>query len=160
MIRVNDQIRAPEVRIDGVIMSIVDARQLAYEQGTDLLEIVPNAKPPIVKLQAFGKYKYELQQKEKAARRLQKAAKVITKELRFRPNTGEHDLEILVRQGSKFLKHGDKLKLTLMVKGRERERIYEFVNSVRNLVDRFGDTSYVTEPSVSGRQISCTIQAK
>ncbi len=146
------------VRVNGAIVTIIEAKQMAYDQGTDLLEIVPKADPPVVKLQEYGKYKYELQQKEKEVRRMQKAAKVITKELRFRPNTGEHDLEILVRQGSKFLKHGDNLKLTLMVKGRERERINDFVDLVRNLVDRFGNTSYVTEPSISGRQISCTIQ--
>ncbi len=91
--------------------------EMAEEAGLDLVEISPNANPPVCKIMDFGKYKYEQQQRESEARKKQKVIEV--KEIKFRPNTDTHDYEVKMRSVMKFLENGDKVKITMRFRGRE-----------------------------------------
>ncbi|MCP4820788.1 MAG: translation initiation factor IF-3 [Shimia sp.] len=121
--RVNDRIRAPEIRLigaDGDNVGVVrpsEAMNMAAEAGLDLVEISPNANPPVCKIMDFGKFKYEQQKRESEARKKQKTIEV--KEVKFRPNTDTHDYEVKMRNVYKFLENGDKVKVTLRFRGRE-----------------------------------------
>ncbi|MEM1234751.1 MAG: translation initiation factor IF-3 [Pseudomonadota bacterium] len=121
--RVNDRIRAPELRLidengDNVgVVSPSRALQLAEDAGLDLVEISPNASPPVAKIMDFGKFKYEQQKRESEARKKQKTIEV--KEVKFRPNTDTHDYDVKMRNVFKFLDNGDKVKVTLRFRGRE-----------------------------------------
>jgi len=101
------------------VMSVRDAITLAEGSGLDLIEISPNAEPPVCKIGDVGKYRYELQKKEAAARKNQKV--VITKELKFRPNIEEHDIQVKLRNAKRFFEDGDKVRFTLQFRGRENE---------------------------------------
>lgn len=90
---------------------------MAEEAGLDLVEISPNANPPVCKIMDFGKYKYEQQKRESEARKKQKVIEV--KEIKFRPNTDTHDYEVKMRSVMKFLENGDKVKITMRFRGRE-----------------------------------------
>jgi len=90
---------------------------MAQEVGLDLVEISPNAKPPVVKIMDFGKFKYEQQKRDSEARKKQKIIEV--KEVKFRPNTDTHDYDVKMRNVFKFLENGDKVKVTLRFRGRE-----------------------------------------
>ncbi|MEM7645147.1 MAG: translation initiation factor IF-3, partial [Pseudomonadota bacterium] len=121
--RVNDNIRAVEIRLIGAdgenvgVVSPARARQMAEDAGLDLVEISPNANPPVCKIMDFGKFKYEQQKKESEARKKQKIIEV--KEVKFRPNTDTHDYDVKMRNVTKFLGNGDKVKVTLRFRGRE-----------------------------------------
>nr|WP_254655711.1 translation initiation factor IF-3 [Roseovarius nubinhibens] len=93
------------------------AMEMAEEAGLDLVEISPNANPPVCKIMDFGKYKYEQQKRESEARKKQKVIEV--KEIKFRPNTDTHDYEVKMRSVMKFLENGDKVKITMRFRGRE-----------------------------------------
>nr|WP_322890016.1 MULTISPECIES: translation initiation factor IF-3 [unclassified Yoonia] len=119
----NERIRAAEIRLigaDGENVGVVSpdrAMQMAEEAGLDLVEISPNAVPPVCKIMDFGKFKYETQKKEAEARKKQKIIEI--KEIKFRPNTDSHDYEVKMRSVFKFLENGDKVKVTLRFRGRE-----------------------------------------
>lgn len=119
----NDRIRAPEIRLIGAegenvgVVTPQRAMMLAEEAGLDLVEISPNATPPVCKIMDFGKYKYEQQKKESEARKKQKIIEV--KEVKFRPNTDTHDYDVKMRSVLRFLEEGDKVKITLRFRGRE-----------------------------------------
>ncbi|WP_252943152.1 translation initiation factor IF-3 [Oceanicola sp. 502str15] len=121
--RVNDRITASEIRLighEGQNVGVVTpqrAMELAEQVGLDLVEISPNATPPVCKIMDFGKYKYETQKKEAEARKKQKIIEI--KEIKFRPNTDTHDYEVKMRNVFKFLENGDKVKITLRFRGRE-----------------------------------------
>ena len=121
--RVNDEIRAPQVRLidqDGEMQGVMSARvavQRAYAVGLDLLEISPNADPPVVKILDFGKYKYELQKKRNEAKKKQKVIEI--KEIKVRPNIDENDYQVKMRAMKSFIEEGDKVKVTLRFRGRE-----------------------------------------
>ena len=121
--RVNDRIRAPEIRLidengDNVgLVSPSRAMAMAEDAGLDLVEISPNANPPVAKIMDFGKFKYEQQKRESEARKKQKTIEV--KEVKFRPNTDTHDYDVKMRNVYKFLDNGDKVKVTLRFRGRE-----------------------------------------
>nr|WP_238987509.1 translation initiation factor IF-3 [Roseovarius dicentrarchi] len=99
------------------VVSGARALEMAIEAGLDLVEISPNAKPPVCKIMDFGKYKYETQKREAEARKKQKIIEV--KEVKFRPNTDTHDYDVKMRNVFKFLEGGDKVKITLRFRGRE-----------------------------------------
>mgnify|MGYP001627914301 FL=1 len=119
----NDRIRAPEIRLIGAegenvgVVSPARAMDLAAEAGLDLVEISPNANPPVCKIMDFGKFKYEQQKRESEARKKQKIIEV--KEVKFRPNTDIHDYDVKMRNVFRFLEAGDKVKVTLRFRGRE-----------------------------------------
>ncbi|NLV91137.1 MAG: translation initiation factor IF-3 [Firmicutes bacterium] len=122
-LRVNNQIRAREVRVIGAdgqqlgIMAPRDALRLAAESGVDLVEVAPNAKPPVCRIMDYGKYKYEQAKKEREARKKQRV--ITVKEVRMTPKTDEHDFQVKARNAEKFLKNGDKVKVTVRFRGRE-----------------------------------------
>ena len=121
--RVNEEIRAPQVRLidqDGEMIGVMSARDAlarAYDVGMDLLEISPNAEPPVCKITDFGKFKYEQQKKANEARKRQKVVEI--KEIKVRPNIDDHDYEVKMRQMKSFIEEGDKVKVTLRFRGRE-----------------------------------------
>jgi translation initiation factor IF-3 len=99
------------------VMSARDALARAYDVGMDLLEISPNAEPPVCKITDFGKFKYEQQKKANEARKRQKVVEI--KEIKVRPNIDDHDYEVKMRQMKSFIEEGDKVKVTLRFRGRE-----------------------------------------
>lgn len=121
--RVNEEIRVPQVRlIDDQgemqgIMSTRDALMRAFSVGLDLLEISPNAEPPVVKILDYGKFKYEQQKKKNEARKKQKVIEI--KEVKVRPNIDENDYQVKMRAMKMFIDEGDKVKVTLRFRGRE-----------------------------------------
>ena len=156
--RINDKIRAPEIRLIGAdgenvgVVSPARAMEMAAEAGLDLVEISPNAAPPVCKIMDFGKYKYETQKREAEARKKQKIIEI--KEIKFRPNTDTHDYEVKMRSVFKFLEGGDKVKVTLRFRGREMAH----QNLGRELLERVAeDTKEVGKvenfPRLEGRQM-------
>jgi translation initiation factor IF-3 len=123
--RINQFIRVPEVRLidaDGNqagIVKINDALSMAQAKDLDLVEISPMAKPPVCKIINFSKFKYEMEKKEKEARKKQKISQL--KEVRIRPRIGEHDLEVKIKHARQFIEDGDKVQLTAMFSGREMQ---------------------------------------
>ena len=121
--RVNEEIRVPQVRLideNGEmlgVMSIRDALYKAFQAGLDLLEISPNAVPPVCKITDYGKFKYEQQKKANEARKKQKVVEI--KEIKVRPNIDDHDYDVKMRQAKGFIGEGDKVKVTLRFRGRE-----------------------------------------
>lgn len=121
--RINEEIRAREVRVvadEGEqlgIMSGRDALQLALERHLDLVEIAPNAKPPVCRIMDYGKYRYEQQKRDKEARKKQKTFDI--KEVKLRPGIEEHDFFVKLKNAVRFLEDGDKVKITIMFRGRE-----------------------------------------
>ncbi|NLY84412.1 MAG: translation initiation factor IF-3 [Acholeplasmataceae bacterium] len=122
-LRINEEIRAREVRVvadDGEqlgIMSGRDALNLALERHMDLVEIAPNAKPPVCRIMDYGKYRYEQQKRDKEARKKQKTFDV--KEVKLRPGIEDHDFDVKFKNAVRFLEDGDKVKVTIMFRGRE-----------------------------------------
>jgi len=138
---VNQQIRVREVRLiddEGNqlgILPIQEALQLAFERNLDLVEVAPNAVPPVCRLLDYGKFQYEKQKKDREARKAQKIIEI--KEIRLRPRTGEHDLDTKVRQAVSFLEDGSKVKVAVRFRGREithpeiaRDQLSEFSEKV------------------------------
>ncbi len=119
----NEDIRSPQVRLidqDGEMQGVMTAReavQRAFAVGLDLLEISPNADPPVVKILDFGKYKYEQQKKKNEARKKQRVIEI--KEIKVRPNIDENDYQVKMRAMKSFIGEGDKVKVTLRFRGRE-----------------------------------------
>jgi len=115
----------PEVRLidsDGTqvgVVKIAEALSMAQAKGLDLVEISPQANPPVCKIINFSKFKYETEKKEKEARKKQKVSQL--KEVRIRPRIGEHDLEIKIKHARGFIERGDKVQLTAMFSGREMQ---------------------------------------
>lgn len=136
---INEQIRFKEVRVvseEGEqlgIMSAKEAQKLAEEAEVDLILIAPTAKPPVVRIQDFGKYRYELARREKEAKKKQKTIDI--KEVRLSPNIDTNDLNTKVNMARKFLTKGDKVKVTLRFRGRELAH----VNSSKAILDQFAE---------------------
>ena len=156
--RVNDRIRAPEIRLigpDGENVGVVTPQRalaMAEDAGLDLVEISPNAAPPVCKIMDFGKFKYEQQKRESEARKKQKTIEV--KEVKFRPNTDTHDYDVKMRNVFKFLENGDKVKVTLRFRGREMAH----QNLGRDLLERVAEDvkeigKVENMPKMEGRQM-------
>ena len=122
-LRINDEIRAREVRVVSDtneqlgIMLLRDALRMAGEQQLDLVEVAPTAKPPVCRIMDFGKFKYEQQKRDKEAKKKQKVYTL--KEVKLRPNIEDHDFEVKKKNAQRFLEDGDKVKVTIMFRGRE-----------------------------------------
>ena len=142
--------------VDPSVMSIHAAMAIATEMDLDLVEISPNASPPVCKIMDYGKYKYEQQKKESEARKNQKIIEV--KEIKFRPGTDTHDYEVKMRSVTKFLENGDKVKITLRFRGREmahQELGRELLERVATDIDGFGKIENI--PKMEGRQMTMMI---
>ena len=154
----NDRIRAEEIRLIGAdgenvgVVSPARAMVLADEAGLDLVEISPNANPPVCKIMDFGKFKYEQQKRESEARKNQKIIEI--KEVKFRPNTDTHDYDVKMRNVFKFLENGDKVKISLRFRGREMAHL----NLGRELLERVAEDTkdagkIENMPKMEGRQM-------
>ncbi len=155
-IRKNDKIRAREVRVighDGEMLGVMppeEALKIAKSLGLDLVEVASTANPPVCRILEFGKYKYEL---SKNKRNKEKSAKRI-KEAKFRPRIEEHDYVTKVRRSEKFLHQGNKLKITLMFRGREMEHVDLGMNLVKQAIDDLSGVGKPDdEPKLNGRFI-------
>lgn len=121
--RINEEIRAREVRVVDAennqmgIMPVKEALRIAEEKQLDLVEVAPQAKPPVCRIMDFGKFKYEQSKREKEAKKKQRIIQV--KEVKLRPRIEDHDYEVKAKNAERFLKDGDKVKATIMFRGRE-----------------------------------------
>ncbi len=156
--RVNERIRNPEIRLigaDGENVGIVTparAMAMAEEAGLDLVEISPNAEPPVCKIMDFGKFKYEQQKREAEARKKQKIIEI--KEIKFRPGTDTHDYDVKMRSVLKFLEEGDKVKVTLRFRGREMAHQDLGLELLNRVAADVGDAGKVESmPRLEGRQM-------
>ena len=163
--RVNASIICKEVRLidaDGNMVGIVTpekANTMASESGLDLVEISPNASPPVCKIMDFGKFKYDQQKREAEARKKQKTIEV--KEIKFRPNTDTHDYEVKMRSVNKFLDNGDKVKITMRFRGREmahQDRGSDLLEKIKVETDEFAKVELL--PKFEGRQMIMVLAPK
>ena len=142
--RVNEEIRVREARVidsNGQQLGIIPVREgmrIAADQGLDLVEVAPQAKPPVCRIMDYGKYKYQQSKRERDARKKQRVINV--KEVKMRPRIEEHDFQVKVRNARRFLNDGDKVKVTLMFRGREithaalgRDLCMKFYKELENL---------------------------
>ena len=156
--RINDRIRVPEVRLVGPageqvgIVRIEDALRLAVEADLDLVEVAPMAKPPVCKLMDFGKFKYEAALKERESRKNQ--THTVIKEMKLRPKIDQHDYETKKGHVERFLKAGDKVKITIMFRGREQSRPELGLRLLAKLADDVTELGFVeATPKQDGRNM-------
>ncbi|MDF1489844.1 translation initiation factor IF-3 [Tessaracoccus sp. HF-7] len=156
--RINDRIRVPEVRLVGPngeqvgIVRVEDALRLAAENDLDLVEVAPMARPPVAKLMDYGKFKYEAAQKVRDARRNQ--SNVTTKEMKLRLKIDKHDYETKKGHVVRFLKEGDKVKITIMFRGREQSRPELGMQLLRRLAEDVTEHGVVeSAPKQDGRNM-------
>src|ERR1041384_911882 len=156
--RINDRIRVPEVRLVGPngeqvgIVRIEDALRLAQEADLDLVEVAPQARPPVCKLMDFGKFKYESAQKARESRRNQQLT--VIKEQKLRPKIDKHDYETKRGHVIRFLEHGNKVKVTIMFRGREQSRPELGFRLLQRLADDVAELGFVeASPKQDGRNM-------
>lgn len=163
--RINSQIRARDVRVispEGEqlgIMSIKDALRAAQELDLDLVEVAPNARPPVCRIMDYGKYKYEQTKRQKEARKKQKIVSI--KEVRMSPKIEEHDFQVKLRNAERFLKEGNKVKVSVRFRGREvvhsdlaRDMLLQMAKNIEHIakIDR--------QPAIEGRQMIMILSPK
>lgn len=158
-VRVNEQIRISPVRLiddEGGqvgIVSLDEARQRAEEKNLDLVEVAPDARPPVVKLMDYGKYKYEEARKAREARKKQHVIHV--KEVKFRPGIEDHDYDFKYRHARRFLEEGNKVKLTMMFRGRQITHPELGREVLRRLTEDLSDIGKIeSHPNFEGRVMS------
>lgn len=154
----NQQIRAKEVRLiseEGEqlgVVSINAALATAQEAGLDLVEVAPNANPPVCRLMDFGKFMYTKSKRERQARKAQ--VKTEVKEIQLRPKTGEHDINFKLRDARKWLERGAKVKVRIRFRGRERYIPEVGLERLQEIAERLEDVSVVEQkPSFEGRSM-------
>ena len=141
------------------ILPVVDAFRKAQEVGYDLVEVSPTAVPPVCKIMDFGKYKYELNKKEHQSRRHQKSTQV--KEIKLRPRTDKHDLEIKIRQIKGFLAEGNKTKVTLTYRGREMANQELGRSVMTSVIEQVSDSGVIEyAPRMEGRSLIMVVAPK
>jgi len=156
--RINDRIRVPQVRLVGVegeqigVVDIDEALRLAIEADLDLVEVAPDAQPPVCKIMDFGKYKYEAAQKAREARKNQ--THIVVKEMKLRPKIDSHDYETKKGHVIRFLKSGDKVKITIMFRGREQSRPELGYKLLQRLAEDVADIAFIEfAPKQDGRNM-------
>lgn len=163
--RVNDMIDAESVRVVGAdgemvgVISVAEGIELAFEAGLDLVEVSPNADPPVCKVLDYGKYKYEEQKKRNEARKKQKVVEV--KEIKMRPSIDIHDYEVKMRNARRFLGNEDKVKFTIRFRGREmahQELGMDVLNRIRTELDE--DVKIEQFPRIEGRLMIMIVAPK
>jgi len=161
--KANERIRAPEVQVissDGTNLGTLATREainIAKQEGLDLIEISPNANPPVCKIIDIGKYKYELQKKANKAKKKQKVINL--KEIKLRPVTEIHDYNFKIKNAQKFLSKGDKVKFTVQFKGREMQHTnlgHELMQRIINDTNALGKVE--VQPKFEGKQIIMIVQ--
>ncbi len=149
-------VRVVGENVESNIYPIYKAQEMAQQKGLDLVEISPNSDPPVCKIIDYGKFRYEQQRQKKLNKKKQHIIHI--KEIRVRPNIGEHDLITKLKKGQKFLLNGDKLKITVMFRGREMGRMEDGLNILKEVIEGLSDISKVDkEPSTEGRRISVVL---
>ena len=163
--RINNRIRVREVRVVGEegeqlgVLPTPDALKKAEEAGLDLVEVAPTAAPPVCRIMDYSKYKYEQEKQEKEARKKQKI--VHLKEIRLGPKIGEHDYQFKLRYLEDFLKRGDKVKITMMFRGREMAHVDLGKKLLERLSSDISAIGEIEEPArQEGRFINMMIRAK
>ena len=161
--KANERIKALDVQVIGSegnnlgVMELKQAIQMAKNEGLDLIEISPNANPPVCKIMDMGKYKYDLQKKANQAKKKQKI--VSLKEIKLRPGTEIHDYNFKIKNAKKFITKGDKVKFTVKFKGREMQHIELGKDLMKRIIDDTKDIGKVeTHPKFEGRQMIMIIQ--
>lgn len=149
--RINGEIRIREVRVTGAegeqlgIMATRDALRLAEEQHLDLVEVAPKAKPPVCRIMNFGKYRYEQQKREKEAKKKQKV--ITVKEIKLRPNIEQHDFDVKLKSARRFLGEGNKVKVTIMFRGREMSHPELGKEVLQRVADALGEDVAIERPA-------------
>jgi translation initiation factor IF-3 len=164
-LRVNERIRIKEVRVisqDGTqlgILPIEQALHTAYEQHLDLVEVAPEARPPVCRIMDYGKYRYEQAKKAREAKKKQTIIEL--KEIKLRPKTEEHDFQFKARHAERFLKEGNKAKITMMFRGREMIRMDRGKALLDRFVEALKDVAVVEQaPKVEGRNMTMILAPK
>lgn len=165
--RANKEIRISPIRVidpDGEqlgVMSADEGREKAAEYGLDLVEVAPKARPPVCRIMDYGKFKYEQSKKKSNSN----ASKVELKTVRFRPNTGDHDLDTKLNNAQRFLKKGNKVKLVMRMRGRERAYTNRWVDYMHEVLERleddYGEELHVLNRPKSeqdGRQVTVVVE--
>ena len=165
-LRINEQIRVREVRLiddeggrNGIVATR-EALELAKERNLDLVEVSPNAKPPVCKIMDFGKYRYEQEKRLRDSRKNQKALKI--KEIRMQPKIGSGDLDTKAKHVQEFLDEGDKVKVTIRFRGRELAHTELGYDVLKEVEKRLREGSYAIEKpaAMEGRFMSMTLNSK
>lgn len=160
--RVNREIRAPKVRLIGKdgsqvgVVSIKDAMMHAEQAGLDLVEISPNASPPVCKIIDYGKYRYQITKKERESKKAQHQAKL--KEIKVKPNIDEHDLMTKIKRAREFIEKGNKVRVTCMFRGREMAHPELGQKVTERFVQELGDIAQIeAPPRRMGRNLSLVL---
>ncbi|MDD5155945.1 MAG: translation initiation factor IF-3 [Candidatus Omnitrophica bacterium] len=164
-IRINEKIRVPEVRLIGPegnqlgVVTIQKALEMSNQYELDLVEVAPQANPPVCRIIDFSKFKYDQEKKEREAKKHQKHGKL--KEVRLKPNIDEHDYQVKLKQTITFLQKRDKVKINLFFRGRQAEHM----DLGRKLLDKFimdtqNDGQLEKEPYLEGRVMSIVVSPK
>lgn len=163
--RVNQEITAQRVRLidkDGEMLGVVtrqEALRLAQEAGLDLVEISPNAEPPVCKILEYGKFKFEQQKKKHEAKKKQKIIEL--KEIQLRPMIGENDLQVKCKAIARFIQEGNKVKVTMRFRGREMSNQHLGMQILTRIAEQFEETGKIeVAPKFEGKQIFMIIGPK
>ena len=163
--RVNHQINVPQVRLvreDGSMVGVVSTREaisMAADAGLDLVEVSPNATPPVCKILDFGKFKYEEQKRKNEARKKQKVIEV--KEIKLRPGIDTHDYDVKMRSIHRFLEEGDKVKVTMRFRGREMAHGELGMAVLRRVQEQTAELAKIeAHPRMEGRQMLMVLAPK
>ena len=163
--RINEEIRAREVRVVSAdndqlgIMSVRDALAMAEEQHLDLVEVAPNGKPPVCRIMNYGKYRYEQQKREKEAKKKQKTFTL--KEVKLRPHIEDHDFYVKLKNAAKLLGDGNKVKVTIMFRGRELSQPELGLNVLTRFAGELTDQAVVEkEAKLEGRNMTMILAKK
>lgn len=165
--RVNWQIKVPQVRVvrddeQLGVMSTDVARKMAMDEGLDLVEIAPTAKPPVCRIMDYGRFKYENNLKKKEAIKKQRESQIQIKEIRLRPAIQDHDIETKVNQAKKFLQDGCKVQFNLQFKGfrelNHKEQGFDVMQKIVHIMENFGTIEKV--PALEGNRITCHFMPK
>jgi translation initiation factor IF-3 len=162
--RVNDRIRISPVRLidqDGEQVGVVnldDAKQKAADAGLDLVEVAPNARPPVVKIMDWGKARYERQKKAREARKNQSTVEL--KEVQLRPRTDDHDFEVKLKRARRFLKEGNVVRIVLRFRGRELRQPEVGVKALERMLEATSDIARVEQRSdnIEGRRLVALLE--
>ena len=161
--RINEQIRTSPVRVIGAdgaqlgILSTAEALQAARQADLDLVEVAPTESPPVCRIMDYGKFKYQQKKRQHKGH----AHQVKIKEIRVRPKTGNHDIEVKVNRARDFLTHKDKVLISVMFRGRELAHVEEGRRVLDEILAQLDDLAKVeSTPSQQGRRIVCTVAPK
>ena len=163
--RINEEIRIKEVRVTSAsgeqlgIMDTRDALRLAEEQHLDLVEVAPKARPPVCRIMDFGKYRYEQQKREKEAKKKQKV--ITIKEVKLRPNIEQHDFEVKLKNAVRFIEEGNKVKVTIMFRGRELSHPELGKELLDKVAERMGNlVSLEKSAKLEGKNMTMVVSPK